>query len=119
LRGRTAEPPRRTLDALRQELRRGTLVLGALAVLNEERHGADVRDALVAAGLPIDDGALYPMLRRLEEQGLLASEWRIDGSRKKRFYLLSPAGSAALAELTVDWRAQAAAVTALLKGSTL
>lgn len=109
---------RRTLDALRQELRRGTLVLGALAVLGEERHGADVRDTLVAGGLPIDDGALYPMLRRLEEQGLLVSEWRTDGSRKKRFYQMSPAGAVVLAKLARDWLNQAAAIEALLEGTT-
>lgn len=116
--GNPADPSRRTLDALRQELRRGTLVLGALAVLAGERHGADVRDTLVAGGLPIDDGALYPMLRRLEEQGLLVSEWRIDGSRKKRFYRLSPEGGTVLGDLKSDWLDQARALNALLKDAT-
>ena len=76
---RTGPTKRPVTDALRQELRRGALVLAVLAVLREESNGTMVRDRLADGGVEIEEGALYPMLRRLEEQGLLTSEWRREG----------------------------------------
>ena len=92
-------------ETLRQELRRGTLILAVLAQLKVERYGYSLRQALAEVGLEIDEGALYPMLRRLESQGLLTSEWREEDKRKKRFYRLSSEGEAVLARLSVEWRA--------------
>jgi len=92
-------------EQLRQELRRGTLILAVLAQLRVERYGYGLRQALASVGVEIDEGALYPMLRRLEGQGLLASEWREEDKRKKRFYRLSPQGEAVLARLADEWRA--------------
>ena len=92
-------------ETLRQELRRGTLILAVLAQLKVERYGYGLRQALAGVGLEIDEGALYPMLRRLETQGLLTSEWREEDRRKKRFYRLSPEGEAVLARLSAEWRA--------------
>ena len=91
-------------ESLRQELRRGTLILAVLAQLKVERYGYSLRQALAEVGLEIDEGALYPMLRRLEGQGLLTSEWREEEKRKKRFYVLSPQGEGLLAALTEEWR---------------
>src|SRR3954454_21223441 len=91
-------------DKLRIELRRGSLVLAVLAALREERYGYTLRQSLEQAGLPIEEGALYPLLRRLESQGLLTSEWREEG-RNKRFYRLSPAGEQMLAQLLGEWNA--------------
>jgi len=101
-------------DLLRQELRRGTLILAVLAQLREERYGYSLRQALQAVGVEIDEGALYPMLRRLEAQGLLASEWREEDKRKKRFYQLSEEGRAVLVRLADEWRAINAALEPLL-----
>ena len=92
-------------ETLRQELRRGTLILAVLAQLKVERYGYSLRQALAEVGLEIDEGALYPMLRRLESQGLLTSEWREEDKRKKRFYRLSPQGEAVLVRLSAEWRA--------------
>ena len=92
-------------EKLRLELRRGSLVLAVLAVLKEERYGYTLRKVLADEGLEIDEGALYPMLRRLESQGLLTSEWREEDKRNKRFYRLSDDGAALLAELATEWRA--------------
>ena len=92
-------------ETLRQELRRGTLILAVLAQLKVERYGYSLRQALAEVGLEIDEGALYPMLRRLEGQGLLTSEWREEDKRKKRFYRLSPEGEAVLTRLSAEWRA--------------
>jgi PadR family transcriptional regulator PadR len=92
-------------EQLRQELRRGTLILAVLAQLRVERYGYSLRQALASVGVEIDEGALYPMLRRLEGQGLLSSEWREEDKRKKRFYRLSAQGEAVLARLADEWRA--------------
>ncbi len=90
---------------LRMELRRGNLVLAVLAALKSEHYGYTLRKVLAEAGLDIEEGALYPMLRRLEAQGLLMSEWREEDKRNKRFYRLSRDGAVLLDELTAEWRA--------------
>jgi len=92
-------------EKLRVELRRGSLVLAVLGALREERYGYTLRTSLEEAGLPIDEGALYPLLRRLEAQGLLTSEWREEAKRNKRFYRLSPEGLEILAQLLGEWNA--------------
>ena len=92
-------------EKLRLELRRGSLVLAVLAALKDERYGYTLRKDLADAGLAIDEGALYPMLRRLESQGLLTSEWREEDRRNKRFYRLSADGAVLLAQLAAEWRA--------------
>src|SRR5438132_2307768 len=87
------------LENLRLELRRGCLILAVLAQLRTERYGYTLRQAMDEAGLPIDEGTLYPLLRRLETQGLLLSEWREEDRRNKRFYRLSPDGLVILDQL--------------------
>ena len=91
-------------ESMRLELRRGSLVLAVLACLRTERYGYTLRQALAADGLEIEESTLYPLLRRLEGQGLLTSEWREEEKRKKRFYRLSAAGEAMLARLLAEWR---------------
>ena len=91
-------------ENLRLELRRGCLTLAVLAQLRSERYGYTLRKALEEAGLDIDEGTLYPLLRRLESQGLLTSEWREEERRNKRFYRLSTGGEALLARLAAEWR---------------
>ena len=92
-------------EKLRVELRRGSLILAVLGALREERYGYTLRNSLEQAGLPIEEGALYPLLRRLEAQGLLTSEWREEGKRNKRFYRLSDEGVDVLAQLLGEWNA--------------
>src|SRR5262249_61260787 len=104
------------IEAMRLELRRGTLILAALGTLRSERYGYTLRTELAEQGIEIDEGALYPMLRRLEAQGLLTSEWREDAKRQKRFYRLSTDGAAALAQLTEEWRGMNRALEAILEG---
>jgi DNA-binding PadR family transcriptional regulator len=103
------------LESLRGELRRGTLILAVLGALRSEKYGYTLRAELAGQGIAIDEGALYPMLRRLETQGLLASEWREDAKRQKRFYRLSPDGAQALAQLTAEWRGMNSALETILK----
>jgi PadR family transcriptional regulator, regulatory protein PadR len=92
------------LESLRLELRRGCLVVAVLAQLHEEHYGYTLRKSLADRGLAIDESTLYPLLRRLEAQGLLTSEWREEDKRNKRFYRLSPAGEATLTQLLAEWR---------------
>lgn len=90
-------------DNVRLELRRGTLILAVLAELRTEQYGYTLRKDLAESGLDIEESALYPMLRRLESQGLLKSEWREADNRKKRFYRLSAQGNALLTRLLGEW----------------
>ena len=90
-------------DSLRLELRRGCLVLAVLAQLHEEHYGYTLRKSLAEAGLEIEESTLYPLLRRLETQGLLTSEWREEEKRNKRFYRLSSRGERILELLLAEW----------------
>jgi PadR family transcriptional regulator, regulatory protein PadR len=91
-------------ENLRNELRRGSLSVAVLVQLRSELYGYALRKALSDQGLAIDENTLYPLLRRLETQGLLVSQWREEDKRNKRFYRLSPVGEEVLANLLVEWR---------------
>lgn len=101
-------------ESMRLELRRGSLVLAVLARLREERYGYTLRQALAGDGLEMEESTLYPLLRRLEGQGLLASEWREEDKRRKRFYRLSPQGEAMLEALAREWRAISSSLDSIL-----
>lgn len=106
------------LEKLTLELRRGILVLATLSQLDHARYGYALIQELGTRGLEIDQGTLYPLLRRLEEQGLLASEWNTEGSRPRRYYRLSPLGEEVLNDLAREWFSLAGTVDELL-GSDL
>src|SRR5262249_2199123 len=91
-------------ENLRLELRRGCVVLAVLAKLRSEYHGYALVKALREGGLEIDENTLYPLLRRLENQKLLASAWRVEDKRNKRFYRVSEDGREVLAYLLEEWR---------------
>src|SRR6202041_4006010 len=91
-------------DNLRSELRRGSLILAVLAQLRSEQYGYTLRKALADHGMEIEESTLYPLLRRLETQGLLRSEWREEDKRNKRFYVLSRQGEVILKQLLEEWR---------------
>ena len=92
-------------ENLRLELRRGSVIVAVLAQLREEHYGYALRKALLELGLDIEENTLYPLLRRLESQGLLASEWREEERRTKRFYRLSADGERMLERLRQEWQA--------------
>ena len=97
----TLEPDR--LLKLTMELRRGVLVLAVLSSLKKEHYGYSLRKKLANTGLEIDEGTLYPLLRRLEIQGLLVSNWREEEGRKRRFYHISEDGKEALLLMNNEW----------------
>lgn len=102
-------------ENLKGELRRGSLILAVLAELRIEKYGYTLRKDLSDKGMEIDEGTLYPLLRRLETQGLLASQWREEEKRNKRFYRLSPNGEVILARLLVEWENIDSALNKILK----
>ena len=105
------------LENLRSELRRGSLIVAVLAELRQEQYGYTLRKSLEEHGISMDEGTLYPLLRRLESQGLLASEWRETDKRNKRFYRLSPQGEVVLTELLLDWENLSQSLQAILQQS--
>ena len=88
---------------LRIELRSGCVIVAALAQLRVEHYGYTLRKALADTGMDIEESTLYPLLRRLESQGLLLSEWREENKRRKRFYRLSVKGRKMLEALLDEW----------------
>ena len=101
-------------ENLRLELRRGCLTLAVLAQLKEEHYGYTLRKALAARGMEIDENTLYPLLRRLEAQGLLTSQWREEDKRNKRFYRLSADGEQTLGQLLGEWQSINASIQNIL-----
>jgi DNA-binding PadR family transcriptional regulator len=85
------------------ELRRGVIVLAVLSKLGEEQYGYSLINGLKEQGFEIDQGTLYPLLRRLETQGLLNSKWRIEADRPRRYYSLSAEGRVLLPRLKNEW----------------
>jgi len=102
-------------ENLRLELRRGCLIVAVLAQLRTERYGYTLRKALAEDGLAIDEGTLYPLLRRLEGQGLLVSQWREEDKRNKRFYRLSSEGEVILQQLLQEWQSINASLERILQ----
>ncbi len=105
-------------EKLRQELRRGSLTLAVLVQLQQEHYGYTLRKALVDHGIDIDENTLYPLLRRLETQGLLTSEWREEEKRNKRFYTLSAEGAPVLAQLLEEWKSMDEAIARIHAAAT-
>jgi PadR family transcriptional regulator, regulatory protein PadR len=91
-------------ENVRLELRRGSLIVAVLAQLRAEHYGYALRKALADHGMEIDENTLYPLLRRLEAQGLLISQWREEDKRNKRFYRLSSDGKLILKQLLDEWQ---------------
>ena len=91
------------VKGLQQELRRGAIVLCVLSQLKEPRYGYALVERLDQSGISVDPGTLYPLLRRLEKQGLLRSEWETTGPKPRKYYVLSEGGQQIYALLCGDW----------------
>jgi len=97
------------------ELRRGVIAIAVLSQLGKEEYGYSLLKALSDLGMEVDQSTLYPLLRRLESQGLLQSDWRIvDEARPRRYYVISPQGRKVLAQLKKEWSAMTKAMQAML-----
>jgi PadR family transcriptional regulator PadR len=102
-------------ENLRMELRRGCIPLAVLAELRAEQYGYTLRKALADLGMAVDEGTLYPLLRRLESQGLLASVWREEDKRPKRYYRLTSEGRRIFDRLTSEWQSITASLETIFK----
>ena len=92
------------LDKLMQELRRGTITIGVLSQLSNPQYGYSLVTMLAEKGIQVEPGTLYPLLRRLEKQGLLDSKWDTNEARPRKYYLLSETGKNVYDLLVVEWK---------------
>jgi len=106
-----------SLEKIGAELRRGIVQIAALALLRAPMHGYQLVKVLADAGIETEEGTLYPLLRRLETQGLLASDWDTAGARPRKYYTLTDEGRAALPLLEESWRQINEAVGSVLDES--
>ncbi len=108
-------PTEENLDNMLQELRRGLIMLAVLSQLGKQQYGYALLKLLADKGLSVDQGTLYPLLRRLESQGLLQSAWNLEESRPRRYYVISSEGRKLLPQLKSEWEGMVAAMAKLLK----
>jgi len=92
-----------SLENVVLELRRGVIVLAALSQLGAEEYGYSLLKKLADLGLEVDQGTLYPLLRRLEAQGLLESVWKLEEARPRRYYVISAEGKKLLPKMKKEW----------------
>jgi PadR family transcriptional regulator len=103
------------LENTLQELRRGLIMLAVLSQLGKQQYGYALLKLLADRGLEVDQGTLYPLLRRLESQGLLESAWNVEEGRPRRYYVLSSEGRKLLPQLKNEWGGMVAVMDKLLK----
>ncbi len=103
------------LDKIMQELRRGTITIGALSQLSEPQYGYSLVTMLHEKGIHVEPGTLYPLLRRLEKQGLLDSTWDTNESRPRKYYVLSKTGKEVFDLLVVEWKNIAASMDQVIE----
>ncbi len=102
------------LEKLMQELRRGTLTIAVLSQLSEPQYGYSLVTMLDEIGIPVEPGTLYPLLRRLEKQGLLNSQWDTNESRPRKYYLLSETGKEVYELLVKEWNGIASSLSQII-----
>ncbi len=108
-------PNTENLENISQELRRGLIMLAVLSQLGKQQYGYALLKLLADQGLEVDQGTLYPLLRRLESQGLLESTWNVEEGRPRRYYVISSEGRKLLPQLKGEWDKMVAAMSRLLK----
>lgn len=94
------------VERLNAELRRGLIVLVVMSQLQEKQYGYSLLKQLEEKGFSITQDTLYPLMRRLENQGYLQSDWQLDENRPRRYYQLNEFGLAVLNALRKDWQTQ-------------
>ena len=103
------------IDNLILELKRGTLVLTVLSALHQPQYGYSLVQSLEDQKVPIEVGTLYPLLRRLEGQNLLTSEWETTGAKPRKYYVISPTGILVLETLKNEWQKMSKQMNEILK----
>lgn len=103
-----------TVNGLILELRRGTLILSVLSQLDKPQYGYSLVQELEEKGITIDAGTLYPLLRRLEKQELLASSWELAEGRPRRYYYLSESGKMVYTRMCDEWHKMVQSMNSIL-----
>ncbi|WP_044477146.1 PadR family transcriptional regulator [Paenibacillus antibioticophila] len=103
-----------TIQTILSELRRGTIIIGVLSQLEEPQYGYSLVTVLEDKGIPVDPGTLYPLLRRLEKQELLESNWDTNEARPRKYYVITPFGREVYAGLCLEWKTLNEAVTKII-----
>jgi PadR family transcriptional regulator PadR len=106
-----------SIENLILEMRRGVIVLAVLSQCGQEQYGYSLMKSLSEKGLEIDQGTLYPLLRRLETQGLLGSNWRLEDARPRRYYVISQEGQEMLPRLVKEWESMIQTMQRILEKS--
>ncbi len=104
------------VENLLLELRRGTLVLSVLSQLGHPKYGYSLVQSLEKKNVRIEAGTLYPLLRRLEKQGLLNGEWEVSGAKPRKYYVLSKKGKEVYEKLCREWSGMVDGMNRLLEG---
>ncbi len=104
------------IQNIQQEMKRGTLVLAVLTQMDQPQYGYSLIQALNDQGLIVEQNTLYPLMRRLEKQGLLESIWQVEGNRPRRYYKISEFGVNIRTELIKDWKILGITMTNLIGG---
>jgi len=106
------------IDQTKTEMRRGLIVLSTLALLDKPHYGYSLIQTLESSGIPIEGNTLYPLLRRLEKQGLLESSWEVDATKPRKYYQITKDGHKVLIELVQAWNQSKNSITNILGGTT-
>jgi DNA-binding PadR family transcriptional regulator len=109
------EDMRGVLANVQQEMRRGAIILCVLSLLQTPRYGYALVERLQTSGMPVEPGTLYPLLRRLEKQGLLQSEWETAGPKPRKYYVMSEEGREAYRLLSRDWTEMQATINDMIQ----
>ena len=104
------------LQNLQQEMKRGTLVLAVLTQLDEPQYGYTLIQTLTGMGMAVEQNTLYPLMRRLEKQGLLESLWQIEENRPRRYYQISAFGKEVRVALINEWNTLEQTMSNLIGG---
>lgn len=107
--------PDNTIHNILQELKRGTLVMTVLLNLKDKEYGYSLINKMQEAGIQIEQNTLYPLLRRLEKQGLLSSLWDTTESRPRKYYIISEEGEKALGIILEEWNKMNASISLMLE----
>lgn len=102
------------VQGLVSELRRGTITISVLSQLMSPKYGYSLVESLETKGTRVEPGTLYPLLRRLEKQGLLASEWKTTGPKPRKYYVLSDNGKKIYRQMCTEWKEMAASLNNLI-----
>ncbi len=102
---------------IQQEMKRGTLVLAVLTRVDEPQYGYTLITELSELGMAVEQNTLYPLMRRLEKQGLLESLWQIEENRPRRYYQISALGRDVRTALIAEWQTLEQTMSKLLGGT--